>query len=79
MCFAESPEEHKAMLTKLTEAVKADPSVYVEELTVTGTTLQRKVFIKGETTKDNGPQPLGKELDAKLADGRPSKVTANHN
>jgi len=69
-----SPDEYKAKLTKLAEAVKNDPSVYVEELTVEASTVHRKVFINGEKTKDNGPQPIGKEVDAKLGDGRPSKT-----
>jgi len=72
-----SPEEHKAMLHKLADAVKQDPTCYVEELKVEGNTFQRQCFINGEKKKDSGPQPLNTEVSAKIADGRPAKITIN--
>jgi len=68
-----SPEEHKAKLRKLGEAVKADPSVYVEEIKIDATTLHRVAIVNGEKKKDSGPQPLNTEISTQIGDGRPSK------
>jgi len=69
-----SPEEYKAKLRRLTDAVKEDASVYVEELRVEDNTFQRQYFIQGEKKKDSGFQPFNTEVAAKLGDGRPSQT-----
>jgi len=69
-----SPEEHKAMLRKLVDAVKQDPTCYVEELKVEETTFHRQCFINGEKKKDSGAAPLNTEVSAKIGDGRPAQV-----
>jgi len=69
-----SPDEYKEKLKKLAEAVKKDPSSYVEELKVEGATFHRAVYINGEKKKDSGEAPLNTEVDAKIADGRPAKI-----
>jgi len=69
-----STEEHKAMLRRLAEAVKQDPTVYVEELKVGDTTFHRTCYINGEKKKDSGERPLNTEVSANIADGRPAKI-----
>jgi len=69
-----SPEEHKAKLRKLAEAVKQDASVYVEEIKIEGNTIHRVAIVNGEKKKDSGPQPLNTEVSAQLPDGRHSKT-----
>jgi len=69
-----STEEHKAMLRKLAEAVKQDPTCYVEELKVDDTTFHRQCFINGEKKRDSGAALLNTEVSAKIADGRPAQI-----
>jgi len=72
--ITDSPEEFKAKLAKLGEAIKADSNVYVEELKVTADTLHRTVLINGETRKDSGELKFGVEHQGHTGDGRPAKV-----
>jgi hypothetical protein len=76
MNFADSPEEYKQKLQKLAEAVKSDPNVYIEEITVNkaARTLKRVVLINGEVRKDSGELKEGQEVDGHSIDGRPAKV-----
>jgi hypothetical protein len=74
-----SPEEYKNKLRELVELSKKDSQAYVEELTVTATTLHRIVVVNGEKKKDSGEVAFGVELEAKAADGRPAKVKLERN
>jgi len=74
-----SPEEHKAKLHKLGEAVKKDPTAYVEELKVDGNTFHRQAFVNGEKKKDSGDVSFGVEHDHPTGDGRPAKITVVKN
>jgi len=69
-----SPEEHKTMLRRLAEGVKANPTGYVEEFKVGANTFHRQAFINGEKKRDSGEAPLNTEVSAKIADGRPAKI-----
>jgi len=69
-----SPEEYKTKLRQLAEAVKKDPTVYVEELEVKGDVLKRKAFLNGEVKRNIEDAPLNTEVQHKLDDGRPAKV-----
>jgi len=69
-----SPEEHKAKLRQLGEAVKKDSNTYIEELKVDATTFHRQAFVNGEKKKDSGDVAFGVEHDAKIGDGRPAKI-----
>jgi hypothetical protein len=71
-----SPEEYVAQLKTNIEVIKADPSIYYEEIKVdkaAGTT-QRVTYIGGEKKKDSGVIKAGLEIDSQSIDGRPAKV-----
>jgi len=74
----DSPEEFRAKLAKLGEAIKADPNVYIEDLKVTADTVHRTVLINGETRKDSGDLKFGVEHEGHTGDGRPVKVIQLH-
>jgi len=69
-----SPDEHKAKLQKLGEAVKKDPNAYIEEVKVEGGKFNRQAFVMGEKKKDSGDVAFG-TFDGKIGDGRPAKIT----
>jgi len=66
----ESPEEYKAKLRAIAEAVKTNPKAYIEEITVdtAAKTVHRIVYINGELKRDSGVLPVGVEVDHPAAD-----------
>jgi len=69
-----SPAEQKERLTKLAEAVKADPNYYHEDIQVVGDTFHRQAWVNGEKKKDSGDVKFNTEIDGQIIDGRPSKI-----
>ena len=71
--FTESPEEFRAKLRNLVPELKANPSIYTEEVQLGGGKINRKVFVKGELKRDE-TLTIGSENDIIGSDGRPAKV-----
>jgi hypothetical protein len=68
-----APEEYRAKLRALIPELKANPSIYTEEIAFGGGKFHRKVFVKGELKRD-AELTIGAENDVKGQDGRPVKV-----
>ena len=75
----DSPEEYKAKLRAIAEAIKSDANAYYEEITVdkAAGTVHRVVYINGEKKRDSGVMKCGVETDHPAADGRPAKVSCH--
>ena len=73
MRTTETPEAYKEFLRGLGQKIKADPNVYVEQLTIDATSATRTAIIGGEKKRETTVK-IGQEQDVTLADGRTAKV-----
>ena len=75
-----TPEAYKEFLRGLGQKVKADPNVYVEQLTidVAAGTANRTAFVGGEKKRETTVK-IDQEQDVTLADGRAAKGTVHVN
>jgi len=69
-----SPEAYKNTLLQVLEGIKQNPDIYIEELTVDDTKVQRRSVIGGQTNREVKDAPLNVEIDDKMDDGRPAQI-----